>query len=538
MEDLGDKEGDLQAMDVVRVVGLTSEKGQKINGRTGTVRAIAGENDGTANPFVARMPDGRYSIEVELAETANEEIGPGRFRHKPKTKTYSLKRENLERVSVGIGSIARTREGAAQMRAMGLSVETTAEGEARDPGVAGWFPAILQGDAKRTREILEHVRGSRVFADGRYADFCFDATGDTALTGAIQKGHLDVVKVLVEFGTDVNRISNMPMMREYHLSYFNMAVMLIEQVKNGEEIFNFLVESGADVNSNSIKGTPLALATLIKSDHNLRMRVCRKLLEKGADPNVIMNSTPPRLGGPTESTVLAGVACREVGNYTEANRLELLKLLLDFGADPGQELTLKYAGRYERCTPIHNVASRRQAEVMRLLLSTGKGKAAVDIAHREWIPADSHDDGETALTMVVGRDLCECQANRDIAVQLLAAGANPDIKNAAGISPSMWLNDPDPEHAELKRLVKKSKGKGSSFWDLNSPEIKAFIESGVDSIHQCAQCLIWSDQLGGFAANTKFSRCSKCKRTHYCTKQCQQKHWKQHKKVCQPSDAL
>ena len=479
MEELGEKEGDLQAMDVVRIVGLTSEKGQKINGRTGRVRAIAGENDGTANPYLARMPDGRYSIEVELAETANEEIGPGRFRHAPKTKIYSLKRENLERVNVGIGSLARTPEGAAQMRAMGMTVETTAEGEAREPGIAGWFPAILQGDAKRTREILEYVRGSRVFPDGRYADWCCDGHGETAITGAIQKGHLDVLKVLVEFGADVNRISTMPGMQELHLSCFNMAVLMIETIPNGEEIVIFLAESGADVNTISIKGTPLSSAVSIESDHKMRMRVCRKLLEKGADPNAIINTTPPRLGGPTESTVLSGAACRELGGYSEADRLELLKLLLDFGADPGQVMTLKCTGRSERCTAIHNVVSRRQTEVLRLLLSTDKGKAAVDIARREWIPAEAGEnngDGETALTMVVGRDMTQCQANRDIAVQLLAAGANPNIKDAAGISPSMWLDDPDPQHAELKRLVKKSKDKGKSFWDPNSPQIKAFIE--------------------------------------------------------------
>ena len=224
---------------------------------------------------------------------------------------------------------------------------------------------------------------------------------------------------------------------------------------------------------------PLSSAVSIESDHKMRMRVCRKLLEKGADPNAIINTTPPRLGGPTESTVLSGAACRELGGYSEADRLELLKLLLDFGADPGQVMTLKCTGRSERCTAIHNVVSRRQTEVLRLLLSTDKGKAAVDIARREWIPAEAGEnngDGETALTMVVGRDMTQCQANRDIAVQLLAAGANPDIKDAAGISPSMWLDDPDPQHAELKRLVKKSKDKGKSFWDPNSPQIKAFIE--------------------------------------------------------------
>ena len=36
-----------------------------------------------------------------------------------------------------------------------MDIRSTAEREAEDPETAGFFPAILQGDEKRAREILE-----------------------------------------------------------------------------------------------------------------------------------------------------------------------------------------------------------------------------------------------------------------------------------------------------------------------------------------------------------------------------------------------
>lgn len=42
----------------------------------------------------------------------------------------------------------------------------------------------------------------------------------------------------------------------------------------------------------------------------------------------------------------------------------------------------------------------------------------------------------------------------------------------------------------------------------------------------CANC----SQMGNL-------RCKKCKKTHYCSKECQRAHWSTHKKTCKPCEA-
>ena len=177
--ELGEKHGDLQAMDRVRIVNLTSDRGRDLNGRIGTVLSVSGENDGGANPYEARLPDGRYKIKVDFDETIGRETSPGQFRTLPESKTYSLRRENLEPYDVGFGSLSRTSEGVAALERAGLTVEITAEREAREPEMAGWFPAILQGDVVRTREILTYVREK--YGVENAADQNLDATGDTGM---------------------------------------------------------------------------------------------------------------------------------------------------------------------------------------------------------------------------------------------------------------------------------------------------------------------------------------------------------------------
>lgn len=132
------KTGELQAMDKVQIVGLTSEKGRQLNGREGTIRALNPDrNDGNSNPYIALQPDGRYKVEVDFDETIGREKTPGYFSSSAVTKVVSLKRENLVMKDVGPGTIARDPEGKAILNRHGLNVSSTAEREAADPATAG-----------------------------------------------------------------------------------------------------------------------------------------------------------------------------------------------------------------------------------------------------------------------------------------------------------------------------------------------------------------------------------------------------------------
>jgi len=164
------KHGELQAMDKVEIVGLTSEKGRHLNGRIAIVNGIDSDekNDGNSNPYLAKQEDGRYKVTVEFDETKGKEIRPGVNTSTGKLKSYSLKRENLVMHDIGPGTIARDPVGKEILRRHGLDVTSTAEREAADPETAGFFPAILQGDAVRAREILEVMKRRQIRVHGDY----------------------------------------------------------------------------------------------------------------------------------------------------------------------------------------------------------------------------------------------------------------------------------------------------------------------------------------------------------------------------------
>lgn len=245
---------------------------------------------------MARLPTGRYRVQVELEETMGEMISTGKYRTVPKTVSHSFKRENLQAVDVSIGTNFRNNPGvAAALRDVGGPViETTAEREAREPGVKGWFPAVMQGDDATVSKILSYIQ--QTYQTQHAADQIMDATGDTSLMGGIQNGHVEVVKLLIQYGADVNRVCNMPMMKPLNLSYLGMAIMLVDtamsttggkQVKPAEResIVNMLLDSGADISVTSQKGTPLFLACNIACSQQIRLRLSRKILDLGADPN-------------------------------------------------------------------------------------------------------------------------------------------------------------------------------------------------------------------------------------------------------------
>jgi ankyrin repeat protein len=404
-----------------------------------------------------------------------------------------------------------------------------------------WFPAILQGDDVRAREILE-VFKSRGCPDP--ANQLIDATGDAGLLGGINYGHLNIVKLLLEYGANPNQVCNVPTIRGLNMTYFNMAMFSYDIVaeKKGQEvaegIVNTLLDGGADIHTMAIgRGTPLSAAVKIYSNHAARMRITRKLLEKGADPNqIIRNDSFP--GTRNESLILPSACTDVLGKYSETDRREIVQLLLDYGADPGKYVTIDCRG--ETCNTIHVVVSRRQNDILRMLLSCEKGRTAVNARRSQKVqyPEENNGNGETAITMCVAcDDLERYKASRDMAVQLLRAGADIDIEDHIGLSASLWLLDRHPEkpHAkkkELHGLVEKAKKYGPSFWD-DSDEVKAFIEEGESEVVCCDNCGCWNNQefADGRKLNT-FQRCSRCKKVYYCSKACQKARWKVHKKSC------
>jgi hypothetical protein len=207
-------------------------------------------------------------------------------------------------------------------------------------------------------------------------------------------------------------------------------------------------------------------------------------------------------------------ACdQELDKYSESDNLEVIQLLVDSGADPGIMLEVQMRG--ESCNAIHYVVSHKRTNILRIFLSSEKGRAAVNAKRLErcQYPRENNGNGETTMA-VSHHGLENDKANRDMTVQLLKAGADPSIEDQIGLSANLWLKDGTPKYKELSSLIKKAEEIGTTFWD--SEEVRSFIENGANDSKQCDNGGTWSDaQFRSGESHTSFQRCGRCKKV-YC----------------------
>ncbi len=160
-----------------------------------------------------------------------------------------------------------------------------------------------------------------------------DGGGLTALIYAARAGHIEAVKVLLDAGADVNQASN-----------YGWTPLLAATQNRNYQVGKLLIDSGADVNlSNNGGWTNLYLATDNRNveggDYPVRepdmdhLDYIRILLDAGSDVNAtLVESTETR-------TVFTNQWLDEEGataflRASQSGDLPLIKLLLEFGADP------------------------------------------------------------------------------------------------------------------------------------------------------------------------------------------------------------
>ena len=158
------------------------------------------------------------------------------------------------------------------------------------------------------------------------------ASGElTPLLFAARDGHLESARLLIQAGADVNaRAAD-------GKDSLGLAIF------NGNYAFaSFLVDSGADVNLPDASGfTPLFWAVdrrNMETAPNFPWTVMedplplvRKLLEAGADPNAVIDSTPMALMREGSPRIVFATALMRAAFSGDP---ELVCLLLEFGADP------------------------------------------------------------------------------------------------------------------------------------------------------------------------------------------------------------
>ena len=211
-----------------------------------------------------------------------------------------------------------------------------------------------------------------------------------ALYYASKAGHLEIVKLLLKNGANVNA---------QYSQYYCVTALDIAIENRHYEVVKLLLENGATLSYESKKGDletvklllktranvnaqdELSLTALHYASKNGHLEAVKLLLENGANPNIQAN--PCKQGYPDdEFSDQIGTALIFASSK---GHLEIVKLLLENGAD----VNAKEEG--EDLTALHLASFEGHLEIVKLLLENGadvnaqdkNGKTALYYARRE-----------------------------------------------------------------------------------------------------------------------------------------------------------
>ena len=296
--------------------------------------------------------------------------------------------------------------------------------------------AAEDGHVEVVRLLLEH--GADINAPSKY--------GSTAWNFAAWGGHVEVVRLLLEHGADINAQND------------DGTTALMSAASGGRvEVMRFLLEHGADINAQNDDGTT-ALMIVARNAQENHVEVMRFLLEHGADINAQDNRGRTALMYPYTDFLRqnsvevmrfllehgANINAQDNDGYTALMRasggdVEGVRLLLEHGADI-------HAQNNNGDTALMRAASGGDVEVMRLLLEHGADINA------------QNNNGDTAWSLAKGEvvrflNLRVAAREGDVEVMrlLLEHGADINAQSFAGTTPlilAAWRG-----HVEVVRLL-------------------------------------------------------------------------------------
>jgi hypothetical protein len=226
-----------------------------------------------------------------------------------------------------------------------------------------FFNMIAENDIAGVRQSLK---------DGFEVNGIYKSGHDdqTVLLEAIRRARPEMVKILLDFGADIELAGSgymTPLMYSIMFATFPLTSdSMLERKRDALEITDILIAKKANVNYMNIFGwTPLTLAAG-GMDYAAALALSEKLLGAGAEINPQMPPDKPDSLPPLFSAMAAAYAEWE---NTRENRLELIRLLLDAGAGVNVRVSR------EENTPLHG-AAMFDYELTKVLLDAGADKRA------------------------------------------------------------------------------------------------------------------------------------------------------------------
>ncbi|MGR3302530.1 MAG: ankyrin repeat domain-containing protein [Candidatus Scalindua sp.] len=204
--------------------------------------------------------------------------------------------------------------------------------------------AIKEENLKKINEILKKSPSLAKAETG-------SPYGNTVFNKAIEHNNIEIVKLFIQAGIDVNyKINNGDFPLEIALGY-----------KINPDIAKLLIENGADVNiTERYSQEPMLQKAMGRRDSEL----VRMMVEKGAD----VNKASPARGTPLDMAL----------NYSRSD--EIIRIFIENGADISGEKGIEY---------LEKAVERKNYETVLLLLENGvdvkgdKGRAIFEKAFQE-----------------------------------------------------------------------------------------------------------------------------------------------------------
>ncbi len=296
--------------------------------------------------------------------------------------------------------------------------------------------AVHAGDVETVTCLIGH--GADVNAHERWL-------GETALMWAAAANNVDVVKALIAHGAQLDARSNLANFPRRSAGLVVLprgawTALMFAAREGADGAARALAEAGADLNLADPDGTTALVFAIINGHYD----TAKVLIEKGADPNIADSTGMAALYAAVDMHTLPWMFGRREQTPDDKTPCdEIIRMLLDYGADPDARLTSILMQRAHTTgdtalgagsTPFLRAVKSADLPIMKLLIEYGANPLAVEKNHTTALMLASGQGWRDGNAAIPTRDRGTVDDAKAAIDMLVALGADVNAKNDAGVT--------------------------------------------------------------------------------------------------------